>query len=63
KDVKSIPTQDVQYRLALQYINGKNTVEDIILSLQLLGYGLNSAEDFIAFFKECETKGYLKRVS
>ncbi len=63
KAVKSIPAQDKQYRMALQYINGKNTVEDIILSLQLLGYRLNSAKDFIAFFKECETKGYLKRVS
>jgi len=62
KNVKSIPAQDTQYRLALQYINGKNTVEDIILSLQLLGYRLNSVKEFIAFFKECETKGYLKRV-
>jgi hypothetical protein len=63
KTVKSIPTQDMQYKLALQYINGKNTVEDIILSLQLLGYKTKSAEDLIAFFKECETKGYLKLVS
>jgi len=63
KAIKSIPAQDVQQRLALQYINGENTVEDIILSLQLLGYRLSSAENLIEFFKECETKGYLKRVS
>jgi len=62
KYVKSIPAQDMQSRLALQYINGKNTVEDVILSLQLLGYKLKSAKSLIEFFKECETKGYLKRV-
>ena len=62
KAVKSIPAQDMQYRLALQYINGENTIEDIMLSLQLLGYKLKSAKYLIEFFKECETKGYLKRV-
>ena len=44
-------------------VNIKNTIEDIILSLQLLGYKIKSAKDLIAFFKECETKGYLKLVS
>lgn len=62
KNARGIPYSDAQQRLALQYINGSNTIEDIIISLQLLGYRITSAEKLIEFFKECANKGYLKLV-
>ena len=62
KNVSGIPYSDVQQKLALQYINGSNTIEDIIISLQLLGYRIPSAEKLIEFFKECANKDFLKLV-
>jgi hypothetical protein len=49
--------------MALQYVNGQHSIEDVILSLQLLGYKVPSTKKLLEFFKEQESAGYLKLVS
>ncbi|MFX1521072.1 MAG: hypothetical protein ACFFCD_14235 [Promethearchaeota archaeon] len=63
KNLSDIPTEDPIQKMALQYINGQNSIEDVILSLQLLGYKIHSTKKLLEFFKEFESIGYLKLVS
>jgi hypothetical protein len=63
KNLSDIPTEDPIEKMALQYINGQNSIEDVLLSLQLLGYKVPSTEKLCEFFKERESAGYLKLVS